>query len=72
MLFILQFSLISESDYLMKLLVTGASGNIGTVLKSRLQENDIPFIGVDITNQNSTNNNFFQLDITNENELRSL
>ena len=66
MLFILQFSLISESDYLMKLLVTGASGNIGTVLKSRLQENDIPFIGVDITNQNS-NNNFFQLDITNEN-----
>ena len=45
MLFILQFSLISESDYLMKLLVTGTSGNIGTVLKSRLQENDIPFIG---------------------------
>ena len=70
MLFILQFSLISESDYLMKLLVTGASGNIGTVLKSRLQENDIPFIGVDITNQNPTNNNFFQLDITNENELQ--
>ena len=70
MLFILQFSLISESDYLMKLLVTGASGNIGTVLKSKLQENDIPFIGVDITNQNSSNNNFFQLDITNENELQ--
>ena len=43
----------------MKLLVTGASGNIGTVLKSRLQENDIPFIGVDITNQNPTSNNFF-------------
>jgi len=54
----------------MKLLVTGASGNIGTVLKSKLQENDIPFIGVDITNQNSSNNNFFQLDITNENELQ--
>ena len=63
MLFILQFSLISESDYLMKLLVTGASGNIGTVLKSRLQESDIPFIGVDITNQNSTNNNFFFVQI---------
>ena len=52
----------------LKLLVTGASGNIGTGLGKNLQKNGISFIGLDITNQSLTNN-FFQLDITNKNNL---
>ena len=50
-----------EKNSTMKLLITGASGNIGTVLCTRLQKNNIPFIGLDITNQDPTNDNFFQL-----------
>tara|TARA_B100001146_G_scaffold223673_1_gene238951 strand:- start:209 stop:1108 length:900 start_codon:yes stop_codon:yes gene_type:complete len=53
----------------LKLLITGASGNIGTILGTRLQKNNIPFIGLDITNQDPTNNNFFQLDITDKNNF---
>ena len=53
----------------MKLLVTGASGNIGTVLCNKLQKNNIPFIGIDVTSQGFTNNDFFQLDITNRSNL---
>ena len=53
----------------MKLLVTGASGNIGTVLGKKLNENDIPFIGIDILNQNGVDKNFVQLDITNKKQL---
>ena len=53
----------------MKLLVTGASGNIGTVLCNQLQKNNIPFIGIDVTSQGFTNNDFFQLDITNRSNL---
>ena len=53
----------------LKLLITGASGNIGTVLGTRLQKNNIPFIGLDITNQDPTNDNFFQLDITDKNNF---
>ena len=43
----------------MKLLVTGALGNVGTALSTELQKNNIPFIGLDIVNQGSDNNNFF-------------
>lgn len=53
----------------MKLLVTGASGNIGTVLGKKLDENGIPFIGIDILNQNDVDENFVQLDITNKKQL---
>jgi len=53
----------------MKLLVTGASGNIGTILCNKLQKNNIPFIGLDVANQGFTNDDFFQLDITNKSEL---
>ena len=58
-----------ESDYLMKLLVTGASGNIGTVLSNKLQKNNIPFIGLDVVSQGFINDDFFQIDITNRNDL---
>ena len=61
--------LVSEGDYLMKLLVTGASGNIGTILGNKLQKNNIPFIGLDVASQGFTNDDFFQLDITNKSEL---
>ena len=53
----------------MKLLVTGASGNIGTILGNKLQKNNIPFIGLDVASQGFTNDDFFQLDITNKSEL---
>ena len=53
----------------MKLLVTGASGNNGTVLGKKLDENGIPFIGIDILNQNDVDENFVQLDITNKKQL---
>ena len=53
----------------MKLLVTGALGNVGTALSTELQKNNIPFIGLDIVNQGSDNNNFLHLDITNDNDL---
>ena len=53
----------------MKLLVTGALGNVGTALSTELQKNNIPFIGLDIVNQSSDNNNFLHLDITNDNDL---
>ena len=53
----------------MKLLVTGALGNIGTILCNKLQKNNIPFIGIDIASKSFTNDNFFQLDITNESDL---
>ena len=58
-----------ESDYLMKLLVTGASGNIGTILSNKLQKNNIPFIGLDVVSQGFINDDFFQIDITNRNDL---
>ena len=54
----------------MKLLVTGATGNIGSILCDRLQKNNIPFIGIDISSNARTNNNFLQVDITNKNDLR--
>ena len=54
----------------MKLLVTGATGNIGSILCNKLQKNNIPFIGIDIVNNDLTNDNFFQVDITNESDLR--
>ena len=53
----------------MKLLVTGASGNIGNILGNKLQKNNIPFIGLDVASQGFTNDDFFQLDITNKSEL---
>ena len=53
----------------MKLLVTGASGNIGTILGNKLQKNNIPFIGLDVASQGFTNDDFFQLDITNKSDL---
>tara|TARA_B110000014_G_scaffold55285_1_gene37345 strand:- start:15276 stop:16262 length:987 start_codon:yes stop_codon:yes gene_type:complete len=68
-LFILQISIINESDNLMKLLVTGASGNIGTVLGNKLKEQNIPFIGIDASKQNYDNENFLQLDITDKKEI---
>lgn len=54
----------------MKLLVTGATGNIGSILCNKLQKNNIPFIGIDIVNNDLTNDSFFQVDITNESDLR--
>ena len=53
----------------MKILVSGALGNIGTILGNKLQKNNIPFIGLDVANQGFTNDDFFQLDITNKSEL---
>ena len=53
----------------MKLLVTGASGNIGTVLCNKLRKNNIPFIGIDVTSRGFANDDFFQLDITNKSNL---
>ena len=53
----------------MKLLVTGASGNIGTILGNKLQKNNIPFIGLDVVSQGFINDDFFQLDITNKSNL---
>ena len=54
----------------MKLLVTGASGNIGNILGNKLQKNNIPFIGLDVVSQDFSNDDFFQLDITNKSNLR--
>ena len=53
----------------MKMLVSGALGNIGTILGNKLQKNNIPFIGLDVANQGFTNDDFFQLDITNKSDL---
>ena len=53
----------------MRLLVTGASGNIGAILGNKLQENNIPFTGLDVVSQGFTNDNFLQLDITNKSSL---
>ena len=53
----------------MRLLVTGASGNIGAILGNKLQENNIPFTGIDVVSQGFTNDNFLQLDITNKSSL---
>ena len=53
----------------MKILVSGALGNIGTILGNKLQKNNIPFIGLDIANQGFTSDDFFQLDITNKSNL---
>jgi len=53
----------------MKMLVSGALGNIGTILGNKLQKNNIPFIGLDVASQGFTNDDFFQLDITNKSEL---
>ena len=53
----------------MKLLVTGASGNIGAILGNKLQKNNIPFTGLDVVNQGATNDNFLRLDLTNKSSL---
>ena len=53
----------------MKLLVTGASGNIGNILGNKLQKNNIPFIGLDVVSQGFINDDFLQLDITNKSNL---
>ena len=53
----------------MKILVSGALGNIGTILGNKLQKNNIPFIGLDVVSQGFINDDFFQLDITNKSNL---
>ena len=53
----------------MKILVSGALGNIGTILCNKLQQDNIPFIGLDVASQDFTDDVFFQLDITNKSDL---
>lgn len=53
-----------------KILITGATGQIGRFLVRKMKENNLSFVGIDINNsQDASNSNILLADLTNTNSL---